>query len=788
MSATGIGVSVKRKEDIRFITGKGHYVDDINRPGQAYAFFVRSPHAHATIDKIDASAALKSPGVVAVFTGADAVADKIGAHIPGWTVHSKDGSPMKVGSFPALAHGKALYVGDPVAVVIADTYAQAKDGAEKMVVDYGVLPAVIDTASAAKSGQPQIHEYAPSNTVFNWHVGDKASTDAAFAKAAHVTTLDLINNRTIPNAIEPRAALGEYDSGTDVQTLYTTSQNPHVARVVLSAFQGVAPENKLRVIAPDVGGGFGSKIFIYNEETVCIWAAKKIDRPVKWTAERTESFLADAHGRDHVSHAELALDSNGKILAMRVHTVANLGAYPSTFWASVPTYLYGILLSGQYDIAAIYCEVDGVYTNTVSVDAVRGAGRPEATYLVERIVEKAARETGRDPADFRRQNFVKSFPHQTPVILAYDVGDYPKALDKALELADYKGVGARKAASAAKGKLRGVGFSAYIEACGLAPSQAAGSLGAGVGLWESAEVRVNMVGTVEVLTGCHSHGQGHETTYAQLVCSRLGIPIENVSIVHGDTDKVQMGMGTYGSRSGAVGMSAISKALDKIEAKAKKVAGHVLEASDQDIEFKDGKFTVKGTDKSIDFVSIALNAYTAHKFNGQELEPGLKETAFWDPPNFTFPAGVHICELEVDPQTGVVTIDRWTAVDDFGKLINPMIVEGQIHGGVAHGIGQALMEAAHYDADGQLLTASYMDYCMPRAGDLPSFKVDTIETPCPSNPLGIKGCGEAGAIASPPAVINAITDALGHEDVAMPATPQVVWRAAQKAVAKRAAE
>ena len=695
---------------------------------------------------------------------------------------------MKVGSFPALAHGKALYVGDPVAVVIADSTAQAKDGAEKVVVDYDVLPAVIDTASAAKPGQPQIHEYAPGNTVFNWHVGDKATTDAAFAKAAHVTTLDLINNRTIPNAMEPRAALGEYDSGTDVQTLYTTSQNPHVARVVLSAFQGVAPEHKLRVIAPDVGGGFGSKIFIYNEETVCIWAAKKIDRPVKWTAERTESFLTDAHGRDHVSHAELALDSNGKILAMRVHTVANLGAYPSTFWASVPTYLYGILLSGQYDIAAIYCEVDGVYTNTVSVDAVRGAGRPEATFLVERIVEKAARELGRDPADFRRQNFVKSFPHQTPVILAYDVGDYPKALDRALELADYKGVGARKAASTARGKLRGVGFSAYIEACGLAPSQAVGALGGGVGLWESAEVRVNMVGTVEVLTGCHSHGQGHETTYAQLVSSRLGIPIENVSIVHGDTDKVQMGMGTYGSRSGAVGMSAISKALDKIEAKAKKVAGHVLEASDQDIEFKDGKFTVKGTDKSLDFVSVALNAYTAHKFNGQELEPGLKETAFWDPANFTFPAGVHICELEIDPQTGFVTIEKWTAVDDFGKLINPMIVEGQIHGGVAHGIGQALMEGAVYDKDGQLLTASYMDYCMPRADDLPNFAVGTIETACPSNPLGIKGCGEAGAIAAPPAVINAITDAVGHEDVTMPATPQVVWRAAQKAVMKKAAE
>src|SRR5271166_6275565 len=788
MSATGIGVSVKRKEDIRFITGKGHYVDDINRPGQAYAYFLRSPHAHATIDKIDASAALKAPGVVAIFTGDDIAADKVGGLICGWMIHSKDGSPMKAGAHPALAQGKVRYVGDHVAVVIADTYAQAREAAEKIDVAYGVLPAAVDTAHAAASGQPQIHDVAPNNTVFNWHVGDKATTDAAFASAKHVTKLDLVNNRTIPNAMEPRAAVGDYDSGTDTITLYTTSQNPHVARLVLSAFIGLAAENKLRVVAPDVGGGFGSKIFIYAEETVCAWAAKKIDRPVKWTAERTESFLSDAHGRDHVSHAELALDANGKITGLRVHTIANLGAYLSTFASSVPTYLYGILLSGQYDIPAIYCEVDAVYTNTAPVDAVRGAGRPEATFLVERIVELAARETGRDPADFRRQNFVKSFPHQTPVVFAYDVGDYGKALDKALELADYKGVPARKAASAAKGKLRGVGFSAYIEACGLAPSQTAGAIGIGVGQWESAEVRVNMIGTVEVLTGSHSHGQGHETTFAQLVSSRLGIPMENVSIIHGDTDKVQMGMGTYGSRSGAVGMSAIFKALDKIEAKAKKVAGHVLEASEQDIEFKDGKFTVKGTDKSVDFGSVALNAYQAHKFNGQALEPGLKEGAFWDPINFTFPAGVHICELEIDPQTGVVTIDRWTAVDDFGKLINPMIVEGQVHGGIAQGVGQALMEAAHYDSDGQLLTASYMDYCMPRADDLPSFKVETVETPCPSNPLGLKGCGEAGAIAAPPAVINALTDALGHEDVRMPATPQVVWRAAQKAVTKRAAE
>ena len=788
MSATGIGASVKRSEDIRFITGKGHYVDDINRPGQAYAYFLRSPHAHATIEKIDVSAALKSPGVVAVFTGDDIAADKVGGLICGWMIHSKDGSPMKAGAHPALAQGKVRYVGDHVAVVIADTYAQAREAAEKIIVDYRELPAAVDTATAANPGQPQIHDAAPNNTVFNWHVGDKASTDAAFAGAAHVTKLDLINNRLIPNAMEPRAAIGEYDSGTDAITLYTTSQNPHVARLVLSAFIGLAPEHKLRVIAPDVGGGFGSKIFIYAEETVCAWAAKKIDRPVKWTAERTESFLADAHGRDHVSHAELALDAQGKIVGLRAHTIANLGAYLSTFASSVPTYLYGILLSGQYDIPAIYCEVDAVYTNTAPVDAYRGAGRPEATFVVERLVEKAARETGRDSAEFRRQNFVKTFPHQTPVILAYDVGDYAGALDRALELADYKGVAQRKAASAKKGMLRGVGFSAYIEACGLAPSAAVGSLGAGVGLWESAEVRVNPIGTVEILTGSHSHGQGHETTFAQLVSSRLGIPIENVSVVHGDTDKVQFGMGTYGSRSGAVGMAAISKALDKIETKAKKVAGHVLEASEQDIEFKDGKFSVKGTDRSIDFGSIALNAYTAHKFNGQELEPGLKETAFWDPTNFTFPAGVHICELEIDPETGVVTIDRWTAVDDFGKLINPMIVEGQVHGGIAQGVGQALLEGAHYDSDGQLLTASYMDYCMPRADDLPSFKIGAIETPCPSNPLGIKGCGEAGAIASPPAVINAITDALGHEDVTMPATPQVVWRAARNAAARRAAE
>jgi aerobic carbon-monoxide dehydrogenase large subunit len=780
MSATGIGAAVRRKEDHRFITGKGHYTDDINRPGQAYAYFLRSPHAHATIKSIDTKAASGMPGIVAIFTGADLTAAKISGHICGWTVTGKDGSPMKAAPSSALAQGKVCYVGDEVAVVIADSYAQAKDAAEKVVVDYGVLPAVVDPKLAAKPGAPQIHEIAPNNTVYNWNLGDKARTDAAFAAAAHVTKVDLVNNRVMPAAMEPRAAVGEYDAGTESFTLYTTSQNPHVARLVLSAFAGIAPENKLRVIAPDVGGGFGSKIYIYAEETVCVWAAKKVGRPVKWTAERSESFLVDAHGRDHVTHAELALDANGKTLGMRVRTIANLGAYPSLFWSSVPTYLYALLLSGQYNIPQIYCEVDAVYTNTAPVDAVRGAGRPEATFVVERLIELASRETGRDPVAFRRANFITSFPHQTPVLLAYDAGDYGASLDKALALADYKGFAKRKREAAGRGKLRGIGFSTYIEACGLAPSQAVGSLGAAVGLWESAEVRVNPTGSVEILTGSHSHGQGHETTFAQLVSDRLGIPIDSVSIVHGDTDKVQFGMGTYGSRSGAVGMSAIVRALDKIEAKAKKVAAHLLEAAEGDIEFKDGKFSVAGTDKSAAWGDVTLNAYVAHRFSGQELEPGLKEGAFYDPTNFTFPAGCHICEVEVDPETGNTEIVAWTAVDDFGVIINPMIVEGQVHGGIAHGIGQALCEGAVYNKEGQLVTGSLMDYCMPRADHLPVMTVATTVTKCPSNPLGIKGCGEAGAIASPAAVINAITNAIGTEAIAMPATPPAVWAALRK--------
>jgi len=779
MGATGIGAPLRRKEDQRFITGKGHYTDDINRPGQAYAYLLRSPHAHATIKKIDTAAAAAMPGALAVLTGGDLAADKIGNLICGWMITSKDGSQMKMAPHPAIAREKVNFAGDIVAVVVGETLAQAMDAAERINVDYAVLPAVADPATAQAQAAPQIHAIAPRNTVYQWQLGDAPAVDAALRGAKHVTRLDIINNRLVPNAIEPRAAIGEYDAGTDALTLWNTTQNPHVARLVISAFVGMAPEHKLRVIAPDVGGGFGSKIFIYPEEVICLWAARRIGRPVKWVSGRSEAFLADAHGRDHVTHAEMALSEDGRITGVRVKTIANLGAYMSTFSSSIPTYLYATLLSGQYDIPAIHCEVDAVYTNTAPVDAYRGAGRPEATFVIERLVEVAARELGMDPAELRRKNFISRFPHQTPVIMNYDAGDYRASLEKALNLADYAGVAKRKRESARRGKLRGVGFSTYIEACGIAPSQAVGSLGCGVGLWESAEVRVNPTGSVEVLTGCHAHGQGHETTFAQVVADRLGIAVENVSVVHGDTDKVQFGMGTYGSRSGAVGISAIVKALDKVEAKAKKVAAHLLEAAEGDIVLADGKFTVSGTDKSVAWGDVALNAYSAHKFTGQELEPGLKEGAFYDPTNFTFPAGCHICEIELDPETGESEIVAWTAVDDFGTVVNPMIVEGQVHGGIAQGVGQALLERALYDKDGQLVTGSLMDYCMPRAQDLPALTVEMTETKSPSNPLGIKGCGEAGAIAAPVAVINALTDALGTEKLSMPATAQAVWQCLQ---------
>ena len=772
-----IGKPMLRREDYRFLTGAGQYTDDVVLPHQTHAAFVRSPYAHARIRSIDITKAAKAPGVLHIFTGADLAEAKVGGLPCGWLIHSKDGTPMKEPAHPVIAHTKVRHVGDQVALVIAETAYQAKDAVELVEVDYEELPAVIAIAGADKAST-LVHDDVPNNTCYDWGHGNKDAVDAAFKVAAKVTTLEFTNNRLIPNAIEPRAVNASYTRHDDSYTLYVANQNPHVERLLMCAFVLGLPESKVRVIAPDVGGGFGSKIFLYPEDVALVWASKRVGRPIKWTAQRSESFMTDAHGRDHATKAELAMDSKGNFLALRVKTIANMGAYLSTFASSVPTILYATLLAGQYKTPAIYAEVKAVFTNTAPVDAYRGAGRPEASYVVERIVEQAARDMKMDPAQIRRQNFITEFPYATPVGLTYDTGDYAAHLNKAIEVADVGGYAARKAASAAKGLKRGIGYSCYIEACGIAPSNIAGALGARAGLFEAGEVRVHPTGTVTVFTGSHSHGQGHETTFAQVVAAKLGIPVENVEIVHGDTGRIPFGMGTYGSRSLSVGGTAIVKAVDKVIAKGKKIAAHLLEAADTDIEFENGEFRVKGTDKKVPFGSVALTAYVPHNYPLDKLEPGLNENAFYDPTNFTYPSGSYVCEVEVDTETGRTRVDRFTAVDDFGNIVNPMIVSGQVHGGLAQGLGQAMLEGCVYDPDsGQLLTASYMDYAMPRADDLPSFTVDTTNTPCTHNPLGVKGCGEAGAIGSPPAFMNALTDALGVKDLAMPATAERVWRA-----------
>jgi len=776
-----IGEAYKRKEDYRFVTGSGQYTADVVLERQAHAVFVRSPHAHARINSVDVAAARAMPGVIGVFSGKD-IEGKMGGLPCGWLINNPDGTPMKEPPHPILAISKARYVGDHVAMVVAETLEQARDAAEAVQVDYEVLPALVSVADAAKKqGTVTLHDEAPDNQCYKWALGDKAAVDAAFAGAAHVTRLDLVNNRLVPNAIEPRVAVASYSRATEDYVLYVANQNPHVERLLMTAFVLGLPEHKVRVIAPDVGGGFGSKIFLYAEDVALTWASKQLNRNIKWVADRSEAFLSDAHGRDHVSHAEMAMDKDGKFLALRVHTDANLGAYLSTFSTAVPTILYATLLAGQYTTPQIYVEVDAWFTNTAPVDAYRGAGRPEATYLLERLVTRCAWDMKLGQDEIRKRNFITQFPYQTPVALQYDTGDFHAVMDKARALAEVDSFAARKAESEKNGKLRGIGYSSYIEACGLAPSNIAGALGARAGLFECGEIRVHPTGSVTVFTGSHSHGQGHETTFAQVVAARLGIPVENVDVVHGDTGRVPFGMGTYGSRSISVGGAAIMKALDKIETKAKKIAAHLMEASDADIDFANGEFSVKGTDKKIPFGQVALTAYVPHNYPLDKLEPGLNETAFYDPTNFTFPGGTYICEVEVDTATGEVKVDRFTAVDDFGTLINPMIVEGQVQGGIVQGIGQALLENCVYDNEsGQLLTGSFMDYAMPRARDFPQFKLDTVCTPCTHNPLGTKGCGEAGAIGSPPAVINAVLDALaplGVRDIDMPVTPNRVWDA-----------
>ena len=781
----GIGASSKRREDIRFLTGEGNYTDDINVNGQAYVYFLRSDVAHGTLNGVDTSAADGMPGVVRIFTGADFEA--VGSIPCGWQVTDKHGEVMQEPRHPVLAHGKVRHVGEPIAAVVAETLEQARDAAEAIVLDISELPAVINMKDAVKAGAPKVHDDLTSNLCYDWGFVEenKGAVDQAFKDAAHVTTLELVNNRLVANPMEPRVAVGDYSRGTGDHTLFTTSQNPHVIRLLMGAFVLGIPEHKLRVVAPDVGGGFGTKIFHYQEEAFVTFAAKACNRAVKWTSSRSEAFMSDAHGRDHVTKIELALDKDNNFTALRTDTYANMGAYLSTFAPSVPTWLHGTLMAGNYKTPLIYVNVKAVFTNTVPVDAYRGAGRPEATYQLERLVDKAAHELKVDPIKLRRQNFITQFPYATPVAVEYDTGNYVATMDKLEEMADIAGFKKRREASEAKGKLRGFGVNCYIEACGIAPSNLVGQLGARAGLFESCTVRVNATGGLVVMTGSHSHGQGHETSFAQVVADMIGIPEDMVEIVHGDTANTPMGMGTYGSRSLAVGGSAMVRATEKIIVKAKKIASHLLEASEGDVELKDGAFTVAGTDKSVAWGDVTLAAYVPHNYPLEEIEPGLEETAFYDPSNFTYPSGAYACEVELDPETGQVTIERFSAADDFGNIVNPMIVTGQVHGGLAQGIGQALLENCAYDSDGQLLSASYMDYAMPRASDLPFYDVDhSCQTPCTHNPLGVKGCGEAGAIGSPPAVVNAVLDAMRSggskvDHIDMPVSPHRVWEAMQ---------
>ena len=784
-TARVLGASIKRREDPRFITGKGNYTDDLKLPGLTHAVFVRSPHANAKIRRIDTSKAAKSPGVVAIFTGKDMTG--VNSLPCGWLLPE-----LKIPPHMPLASDAAHYVGDPVAIVIAESQSAAADAAELVVVDWDVQPSVTNTEKAAAKGSVQIHEVAPDNVAFRWQIGDGAATDAAFKAAPVVVKKRIVNQRLVANAMEPRACVARYDDSTGDWTLWVTSQNPHVHRLLMTAFVLGIPEHKVRVIAPDVGGGFGSKIFLYNEETVCTWATKQIKRPIRWTSSRREAFQTDAHGRDHVTDAEVAVSRDGKFLGLRVKTTANLGAYLSTFAPAVPTYLYATLLNGVYEWPAIHAEVTGVFTNTTPVDAYRGAGRPEACYVLERMVDAAAAALKMDPVEIRKKNFIPKFDngYQTKVALSYDSGNYGGALDKLLVMLDYKKFRTDQAAARAQGRLMGIGFSTYIEACSIAPSKVVGSLGAQAGLWESGKVQVHPTGKVSVFTGSHSHGQGHETTMAQIVADSLGIPMDDIEIVHGDTGRVPFGMGTYGSRSASVGGTAIVMSLDKIKEKGKKIAAHLLEANPKDMEYVGGNFVVKGSpQKAIPFGQVALTAYVPHNYP-EGVEPGLEETSFYDPANFCFPFGAHACVVEVDPDTGHVKILRYLAVDDVGNVINPMIVDGMVHGGIAQGVAQALWEEAVYDRDsGQLVSGSLMDYTLPKADMLPFYETDRTETPTPVNPLGVKGAGETGTIASTPAVVNAVVDALSglgvdHID-AMPMTPERVWKTAQAAKSKK---
>jgi carbon-monoxide dehydrogenase large subunit len=770
---TAIGASMKRREDPRLITGRGTYVDDVKIVGMLHMALVRSPFAHANIKSIDTSAAQDSPGVVAVFTG-EQLQEKLGSLICGWVVPDTKEVPH-----PPLAFEKVRYTGDAVVAVIADSPTTAADGALLVEVDYEELDAVVDMEKAIQDGTVQIHDDAPNNIAFEWEVG--GGDFAAAASSAQVSVTEpIINQRLIPNSMEGRAVIADFNPGTNQLKMWTSSQIPHLVRLLLALVTG-HPEHQIQVISPDVGGGFGSKLYLYAEEVIAAMIAKELGKPVKWIEGRQENYVATTHGRDHLCEAEMVGNSDGTITGLRVDVKANMGSYLSTFAPAIPTYLFGLILVGPYTIDNLQCNVTGVFTTTTPVDAYRGAGRPEATYIIERMLDRFAAEIGMDPVEVRRKNLIPPFDdgHEIATGVTYDSGNYELALDKAIEMIGYEDFRKEQAEAREQGRYLGIGLSTYVEICGMAPSAVAYTLGARAATWESAHVRVHPTGKVTVYTGAQSTGQGHETTFAQLAAGELGIPVEDIEVVHGDTEKVQMGTGTFGSRSIVVGGSAIRMSTDKIKEKAKRVAANLLEAAPEDVVYEDGKMFVQGAPaNSKTFAEIALASYWYDSLPEGD-EPGLDATSIFDPGNFTWPFGTHIAVVEVDGDTGETKLVRYVAVDDFGKVINPMIVAGMVHGGVVQGVGQALQEEAVYDDNGQLITGSMADYAVPNATDVPNIETALTETPSPVNPLGVKGAGEAGTIAASPAVINAVVDALtpfGVKHMNMPAKAENVWR------------
>ncbi len=779
MNQFGIGQPVRRVEDRRFLTGQGNYVDDLVLPRQAHAFMLRSPHAHARIREIATTAASTVPGVLAVLTGDDLARDGLGP-IPCLSgVTNRDGSMSPLPVRPAIVRDRVRHVGDTVAMVVAESLDVARDAAELIEVDYETLPAAVETAHGLDPGQPLVWDEAPGNLAFDWGVGDAAAVERAVAAARHRIALDLVNNRIVVNSMEPRGAVGEYDGGEEAYTLWSSTQGSHFLRSLLAESIFKIPENRIRVVTRDVGGGFGMKLFLYPEHVLVLWAAKKVRRPVKWTPERSDAFMTDTQGRDNVTRLELALDDELHFLGLSVTTIANMGAYLSNFAPEIPTASGAVMFSGVYAIPAIHVAVKGVFTHTVPVDAYRGAGRPEAAYAIERLIDYAARRLGVAPQELRRRNLIRpeAMPYSTPLGLVYDSGAFARNMEEALAAADVAGFAARQAASAAHGRCRGIGYAVYIEQSGMPPD-------------EFAELRFDPSGTLTMVMGTQSSGQGHQTAYAQLAAERFGLPLDQIRVVQGDTAAVAFGRGTGGSRSLPVGGASVDAAAQKLIAKGRRIAAHLLEAAEVDVAFADGVFRISGTDREVGIEAVVRAAFNPAQLPS-DVEPGFAESGHFTPPAPTFPNGCHVCEVEIEPETGHVDIVRYLVVDDFGTVVNPLLLRGQVQGGVAQGVGQAMLERTVFDPQtGQLVTGSLTDYCLPRAEDLPAIEFSYNVVPCRTNPLGLKGAGEAGAIGAPPALVNAIVNALtplGIEHIDMPVTPERLWHAIRTAEGQKAA-